>query len=109
VLKSFYIVKLCQVFIPLLLMDNHDIPQFLPPPSNDGITGYKYWSFPAPGIILTLRNEDQRRDKNQKKSTFSQTQQVWTTRCTLLLLWCGSKFNNNLGKLESGIMQVCVS
>jgi len=51
-------------------------------------------------MILVLPNEDQRRDKNQKKSTFSEMQQVWTTRCTLLLLWCGSKFNNNIGTIQ---------
>jgi len=54
-------------------MDNHDISQFLIPPPNDDITGYKYWFFPAPDVILALPNENQRRDKSQKESAFSQT------------------------------------
>jgi len=32
---------------------------------------------------------------------FTGIQQVWTTRCTLLRSWGGSKFNYNIGKLAS--------
>ena len=53
--------------------------------------------FQPTDMILALPNEDQRRDKNQKKSTFSETQQVWTTRCTLLFFWGGSKVKVYIG------------
>jgi len=49
-------------------------------------------SFQFLDTILKLANEDQKRGKNQKKSTFSETQQVMTTRCTLPFFWGQSKF-----------------
>ena len=38
--------------------------------------------------------------KQGKKSDFSDTQQVRTTRCTLLFFWGGSKVNYNIGNLH---------
>jgi hypothetical protein len=35
-------------------------------------------------MILKLANEEQKRGENQKKSTFSETQQVMTANCSLL-------------------------
>ncbi len=50
-------------------------------------------------MILELPNEDQKRGENQKKSTFSETQQVRTTRCTLPFFWVNSKFKVYIGSL----------
>ena len=51
-------------------------------------------------MILELPSEAQKRGENQKKSTFSETQQVWTTRCTLLFLWGGSKVKVYIGNVH---------
>jgi len=56
-------------------------------------------------MILALPNKDQRRDKNQKTSTFSDTQQVSTTRCTLSFFWGQSKFKVYIVRLNRGSCQ----
>jgi len=48
---------------------------------------YKDGSWSAPDMILELADEEQNRDENQEKSSFSDTQQVRTGRCNLLFLW----------------------
>ena len=52
-------------------------------------------------MILELPNEDQKKGENQKKRTFSETQQVRTTRRTLPFFWRQSKFKVYIGKSAS--------
>ena len=49
---------------------------------------------------MGIRDKEQKRDENQKKSNPSDTQQVTTTRCTLKRFWGGSKVNYNIGNLH---------
>jgi len=54
-------------------------------------------------MILKLAYEDQKRGENQKKRTFSETQQVMTAKCSLLFFWVNSKFQYNIGSLASDL------
>jgi hypothetical protein len=48
-------------------------------------------------MILKLANEEQKRGENQKKSKFSDTQQVKAAKRSLLFFWGQSKFQVYIG------------
>jgi hypothetical protein len=52
-------------------------------------------------MILKLADEEEKRGENQERSTFSETQQVMTTRCTVPFFWVNSKCQVYIGNLES--------